>query len=167
MSTRISLTGHRPNKLDGYNLNTPFYARLRHTLMDVIQNALIHHDIVHCHSGMALGADTIWAEAIIQMKQRYPGRVTFTAHIPCVNQENRWPAPSQNHYHELLTHADSSITYAKHYTPACMQERNIGMTNACDGLIAIWDGTPGGTSNCVHYAKSVNKHIHIIAPNTI
>ena len=77
----LSLTGHRPNKLDGYKLYgsnhllRPYYQRLYNRLVLAITNALAKYDTVECHSGMALGADTIWALAIVAMKEQYPNRL--------------------------------------------------------------------------------------------
>lgn len=166
MSTfNIALTGHRPNKLAGYNLDHPFYKALQQELEHQILIQLEHHDFVHCHSGMALGADTVWAQAIVAMKSKFPNRVMFTAHIPCENQESRWPADSQKHYHALLEHADHRIIYETHYTSQCMQKRNIGMIDASNGLLAIWDGTPGGTGNTVRAAQNNNHPVHILHPD--
>ena len=92
----LSLTGHRPTKLDGYklfgsnNMLRLYYQRLYNRLVLAITNALSKYDIVKCHSGMALGADTIWALAIVAMKQQYPNRVTFVAEIPDYNQPACW-----------------------------------------------------------------------------
>lgn len=63
----IALTGHRPDKLAGYNLNNPFYGRLHERLMKIIERALDNYPLVECHSGMALGADTVWADDGIRM----------------------------------------------------------------------------------------------------
>ena len=65
----ISLTGHRPNKLAGYDLSKPYYTRLRNRLIAIIEHSLAKYDIVECHSGMALGADTVWAQAIVYCKE--------------------------------------------------------------------------------------------------
>lgn len=46
----LSLTGHRPDKLAGYNLNVPFYDRLRHRLIRIIERSLDNYEIVECHS---------------------------------------------------------------------------------------------------------------------
>lgn len=48
-----------------------------------------------------------------------------------------------------------------------LDERNIGMVDACDGIIAVWDGSRGGTANAHNYAKKVGKFIHIIKPEEI
>ena len=46
-----------------------------------------------------------------------------------------------------------------------MQTRNEWMVNHCDKLIAVWNGSDGGTGNCVNYAKSINKEIIYINPD--
>ena len=45
-----------------------------------------------------------------------------------------------------------------------LQKRNEWMVDHCDILIAVWDGTSGGTANCVNYAQSVNKEKIFIDP---
>lgn len=41
------------------------------------------------------------------------------------------------------------------------------MTDKADLVIALYDGTKGGTKNCVDYAKKRNKEILIINPKEI
>lgn len=162
----IALTGHRPDKLDGYSLNTEFYKKMRHQLMSIIVQNLEQYDTVICHTGMALGADTIWAEAIANMKHKFGDRVQFIAHIPCKNQTIKWRKSSVDHYNELMKYADDDVLYSKEYTKNCMQLRNIGMVDRADTLIAIWDGSKGGTENCVRAAIERHVHIEQIKPDT-
>lgn len=165
----IALTGHRPQKLAGYDRNHPFYQRLRQLLMGIIEDYLGKYDKVICHSGMALGADTIWAEAIANMRYRYRQnqRVELIAHIPCNNQEARWSPADQDHYHDVLSYADREIIYSDKYTPICMQQRNIGMIRECNLLIAIWDGSKGGTANCVEAGREQCVSILQLEPSNI
>jgi uncharacterized phage-like protein YoqJ len=39
------------------------------------------------------------------------------------------------------------------FTSYAMQIRNEWMVDHCDLLVALWDGSPGGTGNCIRYAK--------------
>lgn len=48
-----------------------------------------------------------------------------------------------------------------------MQKRNEYMTDNSDIVIAVWDGSKGGTANCVRYAKKLNKEIIVINPKEI
>lgn len=168
----ISLTGHRPTKLAGYNIHQDYYKRLQAKLESVIDQTLEQHDEVELHSGMALGADTVWAMAIIEAKKKYPGRVTFVADIPDYNQASRWPPYSQQHWKQLLDEADIVNTYEqglddKSYA-YILNQRNIGMIEPCDILIAIYNGDKtGGTANAVKYAVQHEKLIYRIKPETI
>ncbi|PAD70641.1 hypothetical protein CHH83_02225 [Bacillus sp. 7586-K] len=45
-----------------------------------------------------------------------------------------------------------------------MQKRNEWMVDNSDYVIAVWDGTKGGTGNCVKYAQKQNKYITTIKP---
>lgn len=37
------------------------------------------------------------------------------------------------------------------YSSAAMQVRNEWLADRCDALLALWDGSPGGTANCLRY----------------
>jgi uncharacterized phage-like protein YoqJ len=45
-----------------------------------------------------------------------------------------------------------------------MQKRNEYMVDKCDKLLAVWNGTTGGTHNCIKYAKSKGKEIILLNP---
>lgn len=48
-----------------------------------------------------------------------------------------------------------------------MQKRNEWMVDRCDILVSVWDGTEGGTYNCVNYAIGKNKQIIRINPKEL
>ena len=50
------------------------------------------------------------------------------------------------------------------YKPYLMQVRNIWMVERSDIVIAVWDGTEGGTANCVKSAEKAKKQIIRIKP---
>lgn len=166
----IALTGHRPDKLAGYDMTRPYYDRLRNHLIMILETIIDRYDIVECHSGMALGADTIWAEAIIHCKEKHGDRVMFVADIPDYNQPSRWTRQSQEVWHDLIAQATLVNTYQKNDGMSyayVLNQRNIGMISECDILLAVYDGTPGGTANAVRYAQKKNKSIVRIDPKTI
>lgn len=163
---RIALTGHRPPKLAGYNLNVPYYDVLSAKLRALVEDALEHAEHVELHSGMALGADTVWAKVILQLKVDYPGRVTFVADIPDHNQPNAWFAKKDvDFWHTAVAQADVVNTFsegAKSY-PQALQLRNIGMIAPCEYVIAVYDGeSTGGTANAIKYAQKNGKTILLI-----
>lgn len=168
----ISLTGHRPTKLAGYDLRNNFYTRLRKRLIRIIERSLDKYPIVECHSGMALGADTVWAQAIIDCRHRFgEERVRFVADIPDYTQSSRWNADSKRLWKAILDRADEIRTYNKNDGKSyayVLNQRNIGMIDACDILIAVYNGDKtGGTANGFNYGKEKGKYITIIAPQTI
>ncbi len=151
-----AFTGHRPQKLGGFQLPNPTYIRICHRIEDTLRD--LRPDKVI--SGMALGIDQ-WA-AFVAHRLGIP----FIAAVPFVNQEAKWPAPSQKLYLGLLKMASEVVIVSEgEYSPAKMQIRNEWMCNHCDKLIAVWDGTPGGTGNCIKYAQSINREIIFIDPN--
>jgi uncharacterized phage-like protein YoqJ len=45
------------------------------------------------------------------------------------------------------------------YAAHKMHVRNKWMVNKCNKVLALWDGSKGGTGNCVSYALSVDRPI--------
>lgn len=169
----ISLTGHRPTKLAGYDMSSSYYMRLRQRLVRIIERSLAVYEVVECHSGMALGADTVWADAIMHCRETYgKERVPFIAKIPDDNQPSRWPQKSQKKWHELLANADHVNRYAPQNKGRSyayiLNQRNIGMIEACDILIAVYNGdASGGTANGVRDGQRLGKWIVTIPPKSI
>lgn len=151
----VSFTGHRPDKLGGYKLPNPTYLhvcqQIRKILVEVNPDKVI--------SGMALGVDQ-WS-AHIAMRLGIP----VIAAVPFQGQELAWPEKSQKIFNILIGKASQVVIVSEGgYSPAKMQLRNQWMVDRADKVIAIWDGTPGGTGNCVKYAESKSKEIIFINP---
>lgn len=159
----IAVTGHRPDKLWGYDLKYHKYKELSNLMI----NFLKENDATHCISAMALGVDIVFAISVLKLKKVNPNLILECA-IPCLNQQCKWNKEDQELYQRILNRADI-ITYVsnEHYKPWLMQKRNEYMVDKCDKLLAIWDGSKGGTGNCVGYAKKKNKPIYIINPQLI
>lgn len=111
---------------------------------------------------MALGVDQWAAEYALGSS------IPLLCYIPFEGQEMAWPEESRNHYYELLSRRrDKKIICEGGYAPWKMQKRNEAMVNDCDLLIAIWDGSSGGTANCIKYAQSKKKTIIYINPKEL
>lgn len=151
----VAFTGHRPDKLGGYKLPNETYIKVCRQIDSALKELKPEKVI----TGMALGVDQ-WA-AMIAHKLNIP----YLAAIPFEGQEKAWPEASQKAFRLLRKlAAEEVIVSSGGYSVDKMQVRNIWMVDHCDVLIAIWDGTKGGTGNCVEYAKSVNKEIYYIDP---
>jgi uncharacterized phage-like protein YoqJ len=156
---RIALTGHRPNKLGGYNYNAPLNRELAKILRELIENQLYSNEEVTIITGMALGADTIWALTALDMQKDFPNRIKLICVIPCLDHAEKMFNESRNIYNTILSKADK-VEYVtkRNYTINCMQRRNEYMVDNCDKLIAVWNGTSGGTLNCINYAIHSQKY---------
>lgn len=164
----VALTGHRPNKLDGYKLNTPFYRALTSWLVHIVETGLTKHPHLTLHSGLALGADTVWSHVILAMREQYPDRITFVAEVPVMTQSSQWPSTvDKNFWQKQIDSADLVNVYAGSYTPAAMTLRNEGMIGAAQLVLAVWDGSTGGTGHAVRFAERSNIQVFRMTPEQI
>lgn len=163
---KIAITGHRPNKLgNDYDFTSNLIRNIRLEIMRhlvIIQSKNIMDNIILI-TGMALGIDTLFAQIAISMK--FP----FIASIPCFNQDKVWSQKSKEIYNQILSSKLCTLKVISEceYNSSVMQKRNEWMVDNCDLLIAVWDNSAGGTANCVKYAKSKNKEIIYINPQTL
>lgn len=156
----ICVTGHRPNKLYGYDLKNPKWIELKNNLKSI----LIENQCNEAISGMALGVDTVFAIAVLELKNE-GHNIKLHCAIPCKNHSCKWIRESVDLYNYILSKADKvCIVTDEEYKPWLMQKRNEYMVNNSDIIIAVWDGTNGGTANCVRYAEKQNKKIIRITP---
>lgn len=165
----LALTGHRPDRLAGYDLSALYYRCMRDYLLGVIKKYLTKYDTVVCHSGMALGADTVWAIAIVKAQSIYgKDRVKFHAEIPSRDQYHKWSKADQERWKYLIYVAQEVTDYFdqhKHYVQI-LDDRNVGMIDKCDVLITIWDGQPfGGTYKAIKYAEGKGKQLINLEPD--
>lgn len=149
----FSATGHRPNKLFNSYPETRNYQLLVNFAEHIIKQYASEIDSFGC--GMALGWDMACAEACIRLN------IPFVACIPFKNQSSNWPKRTQEYYDNLLKYAFMEICVSEgSYSPLKIQVRNEFMVNNSGKIIALWDGTKGGTCNCINYAKS--KKVEVI-----
>lgn len=152
VSHTVAFTGHRPQKLGGFGARTPIRVRLQQRLTQRLQEIRAVHPELTCISGMALGFD-LWAAETCA----YLG-IAFTAAVPFDGQESRWPPDSQEFYRTLLAKAARiHVVCPGGYAPSKMQRRNMWMMDGCNYYVAAWDGSSGGTKNCIDYARQIRR----------
>ncbi len=163
---RLAVTGHRPEKIGGYDENNPLAIAIKHHMRETLKKYddeyIVSGEGLTVYSGMALGIDQWWAEAAIELG------ITFVAAIPFKGMELKWPEASQNRFNDILKRA-VIIKYVCEpgYAAWKMQQRNQYMVDNCHELIAYWDGSKGGTANCVSYANTVKTKVTIVNPKMI
>jgi len=137
-------TGHRPDKLGGYNptINARLLSLARSFLEEDRPDVAI--------SGMAQGWDQAWGWAAVELA------IPLIAAVPFKGQEERWPKPARDEYHDLLARAfvyvvDDDVRGIAEVV-AAMHRRNRWMVNHSTKVVALWNGSAGGTAHCVAYA---------------
>ena len=157
---KICVTGHRPNKLYGYDITNPKWVELK----EKFKTLLINNNCTEAITGMALGVDTVFALAVLELKA-IGYKIKLHCAVPCKNHSSKWNRESVDLYNKILLKADIiKIVSDEEYRPYLMQKRNEYMVNISDKVIAVWDGSNSGTANCIKYAEKCNKEIIRIVP---
>jgi uncharacterized phage-like protein YoqJ len=147
----VAGTGHRPDKLGGYG---NYERKERKRVFATARAGLIELEPELVISGMAQGWDQELACAAISLG------IPFIAAVPFKGQELAWPEQAQDKYNHLLSGAkEVKIVCSGGYAPWKMQTRNEWMVDNSDHILAFWNGTPGGTANCIRYAEKVGKSV--------
>lgn len=151
----VTITGHRPNKLYGYDLRATGYAILR----SFIKKRLTEFHCTELYTGMALGVDQLAALAILDLRDEGLC-IKLHAAVPCRGHSSRWPKTSRDLYDAILSKCDTvTLVTDAPYSAPLMQRRNAWMADRADLILAVWDGSPGGTKNCVDYARKTGKPV--------
>lgn len=148
---RVMVTGHRPQSLPAESVDWVKLEleRLAIKLRD-------EHGTEVGISGMALGSDIWWAQAV-----KYAW-LDLWAFIPFPQQAERWPAADQALWQEMCGRAAHRLVTAEGYSVAALMQRNTDMIENSDLVIAVYDPTNpnSGTGDTVR--KAVAKGLPII-----
>lgn len=137
----IAGTGHRPDKLLGYTVAA------ENTLIGFARYHLAQLAPEKVISGMALGWDQALAQAALDL------RIPLIAAVPFDGFGAKWARSSAYACTVLLCRADEVHIVSDTPGAAALQKRNEWMVDRADAMLALWDGSWGGTFNCLEYAK--------------
>lgn len=156
-------TGHRPNKLKGYNPKDN--SELLWSLYEKVGGLIENKAVDTFYTGMALGVDQWAARIVLRYKRQGFPNIKLICAIPCKNQHSKWPEDSRKEWQSIVDKADSVVYVSEEeYTPYCMDVRNKYMVDNSTYVIGVWNGTKGGTNNCITYAKKKDREIFYINP---
>lgn len=179
MNKVCCFTGHRPNKLYGYDIYSKEYMKLGKIIRDYIEKELIPKGYNTFITGGALGVDTIAFLVIQKLKIKYPNLRSIIA-VPFLNQSIKWNTTDIQRYEDMKKMADKVIEVDKEmekqgikyssligeYCKQKMMDRNHFMVDKSDFIIGVWDGSSSGTKECLDYAaKKKLKGIYINPKN--
>lgn len=175
---RVAFTGHRPPKIGGYDDGHPLRVAVKVAIRQALERAIDKFTTkeVVAITGGALGVDTDAAREAHKMGLR------FVVAAPCRGQEEAWwrHPERQERYARMCQVADAELVQSLLAESSChhenypnaaaeggvvyvtdgpydrtvMQRRNRWMVDHADAIVAVWDGTSGGTANCVGYARN-------------
>lgn len=146
----LAFTGHRPDRLGGWDPLHPVVERVKKALRD----GIIAHWPIYAISGMAQGVDVWAAEACVELG------IPYIAALPCDGWGENWPLPSQQRYQALLTKAkEIHVVSPGPFKLWKLQRRNEWMVDHCNLLLSVYDGSSGGTLNCLEYAAHVKRDV--------
>jgi len=148
---KCAFTGHREQKLaPGWREASPAGEALKRQIADAVENVYAA-GISHFICGMANGCDLYFAEAVLALRAEHPD-VTLEAAIPYAGQTEGWPSTLRQRHAAILRQCDVTTVLQQRYTRDCMMRRNRYMVDNAAVLIAVYNGSPGGTRRTMLYA---------------
>lgn len=108
----------------------------------------IEDGYTHFISGFAAGADLLFAEIVVELKEICS--ITLEAAIP---YPGRMKTPDKT-FQRFIRCCDIVKIHSDSYSKDCCMRRNRYMVDQSQRVLAVYDGRPtGGTAATVRYAK--------------
>lgn len=164
----ICFTGHRPNKLFGYDYRIDGNKKMLIKLKKVIERLIEKKGFDTFITGMALGVDMWSAQIILQLKKKYP-HIKLVCAIPCKNHSIKWNKEDQEIHAYIMSQADLVYYVSDEpYTAWCMVTRDKWMVDNSIFVVAVWNGVEdGGTYQTIKYSKKRQRKIVYLHPETL
>lgn len=162
-----SFTGHRPERLGGYDKNDPKNVKVRAFLKTAIER-LRDEGFEEFVSGGALGVDQWAAEIVLELGLK------LCIALPFAKYGENWPPQSLVDLEALKAKARVVVVCEGGYfdengKPLHWKnhKRNEWMKDNSECIIAVWDGKPeGGTASAVKGGKKAGKRFVRYNPDT-
>ena len=119
-------------------------------LRDIVEK-LILGGFTDFLAGGALGFDTMAAQCVLSLKEKYP-HIKLVLVLPCVTQTKDWSAEDILIYENIKQQADKVVYTSQEYTRGCMFKRNRYLVDHSSVCVAYLTGSNGGTAYTVAYA---------------
>lgn len=165
---RVSATGHRPDKLGGWDNYGDCLPHLTRFAKFMMLKLDAKQEIKAAISGLALGWDTAWALAALEL------RIPLIAAIPFDGQHSRWRREQQELYDKIVGKAHETVIVTDVTTKShrfeiaqALDKRNRWMVDNSELVAGLHNGTKGGTNNCVIYAKFKERRLHNVWDNWV
>lgn len=131
--------------------------RLEKTVIEQIENGVRFFG-----AGGALGFDTLAAQTVLKLREKYPA-IKLILVLPCQTQAQNWSAENVEEYERIKAQADKVVYTSQVYTKSCMHKRNRHLVDNSSVCICYLTGDTGGTAYTVGYARSKGLRIFNLA----
>ncbi len=157
----VAFTGHRPEKIkNGIAEDSPAIQQLKESLRDAILEK-INMGCTCFLSGMAMGADLWAAEIVLALKEDDPA-LKLVAVVPFTGQADRFPLRWKERYQAVLDRCDAVKVLSQSYYKSCFHVRNRWLVEHSAHLIAVYNGSRGGTMQTLNDALLKGHDVKII-----
>lgn len=150
---RCAFTGHRPEKIN--RSVSEIKEALRYSICQSIEAGFSVFI-----TGMARGVDLWAAEIVLDLRRKQD--IKLICAVPFEGFETQWSSEWQKIYRSVLYRADFVYVVGQNYSNDIFFRRNMWMVNHAKRIIAVYDGTPGGTRNTIAYAHKANIEVIIL-----
>ena len=120
-------------------------------LCDTVEK-LIRGGFTEFLAGGALGFDTMAAQCVLSLKEKYP-HIKLVLALPCVTQTKGWSAEDVWIYENIKQQADKVVYTSQESARGCMFKRNRYLVDHSSVCVAYLTGNKGGTAYTVAYAN--------------
>jgi uncharacterized phage-like protein YoqJ len=153
----VMVTGHRPQ-----HLHPSVRPWVRSELERLALKVRDEYGTTVGISGMAIGADLWWADAVVKAGLR------LSAHVPFPQQPEPWSPDNRAEWQRLIGHAAWTTTYGADFDVRLLHARNDGMIREAGAAIAVYDQrkTEGGTASAVRKLITAGLPIIHVNPET-
>ncbi len=138
---KIAFTGHR-------------YLSFQQVVLYLDKLHSEHPDAIWITGG-AVGLDSVAASYAMT----HGIRLWLILPFPSQIMTKKWSIAQRKVLADSWVYAEKVSVISPTYDVAVYQRRNERMVDLADMVAAFWDGSSGGTGNCVRYAKSVGKRM--------
>lgn len=142
----VCFTGHREIRAK----DTALYNTLYKTLEDLILQGFLYFG-----TGGARGFDTLAAEVVIALKEKYP-QIHLILVLPFKNQylhEKGWSNEEIEQYHDFKEKASKVVHTQETYSSGCYYKRNRHLVDFSSVCVCYQYKNSGGTAYTTKFAK--------------
>ena len=124
--------------------------KLKNTIVEAVKGG---YDTFY--AGGAVGFDTIAAQLVLELKEKYP-EIKLKLALPCKSQTDDWEKDDIDQYIKIKDLADEVIYTSEENKKGCMHKRNRYLVDNSSLCIRHMTKKSGGTAYTVNYAKKEN-----------